>query len=147
MLRYFRWKNIVYFILLGLVLLVERWIVEFGDTRGGGIDFTPFMQVAFLKLTVFLFIVCDLFLHKRSLRIAGMIVQFVFILWSFKYYFYMQGWTDYLQGHVDIPEYETLVPPSVDTFVFLWVCCNVVILYLLIAVGISCLIKKIKVSN
>lgn len=134
-------KYFGYFFLLGLILLCERWTVCFGDS-GGGMDFTVFLQLGIFKLLLLLFVIYDLLLHKPVVRIAAMIIQFAFILWSFAHYFRVMDWTEKLQSKDFSEQYPTLTVQSVDDFVGLWIACNAVILYLLLAVGVSHLIKK-----
>lgn len=141
MMRNMNWKNIVYFILLGLVLWAESWMVCFGDSSGG-MNLTPFIQAGFLLLILLFFIIYDLFLHKPIMRIAAIIMQFIFVLWSFTHYFHVMDWTEKLQSKDFSEQYPTLTTPSVNDFVGLWILCNAVILYLLLAVGVSHIIKK-----
>ena len=70
--------HIIYFLVLGVLLLLLVWIVSPSDT-GGGMDFTPFLQAALLFAGIIAYLIYDLSLHKFNLRISSQFIIFIFL--------------------------------------------------------------------
>lgn len=70
-------SHIIYFLVLGVLLLLLVWIVSPSDT-GGGMDFAPFLQAALLFAGVLAYLIYDLSLHKLNFRISSQFIIFIF---------------------------------------------------------------------
>ena len=134
--------HIIYFFLLGVLLLILRWIVSPFDT-GGAMDFTPFFQTFLLIIGILAYLICDLFLHKLDFRIFSQFILFGFILWSYIHYFRMEELKEYCGGHVE-PPYDSLATPQIANFILLWGVCQGILFYLFLLTGISYLLNRKK---
>ena len=99
--------HIIYFLVLGVLLLLLVWIVSPSDT-GGGMDFAPFLQAALLFAGVLAYLIYDLSLHKLNFRISSQFIIFIFLAWSFRHYFKMQELNKLCSGHPE-PPYDSLM--------------------------------------
>ena len=134
--------HIIYFLVLGVLLLLLVWIVSPSDT-GGGMDFTPFLQAALLFAGVIAYLIYDLSLHKLNLRISSQLIIFIFLAWSFRHYFKMQELNKLCSGHPE-PPYDSLIPPPIDDFIVLWVVCQGILFYLFLLTNVSYMLNRKK---
>ena len=134
--------HIIYFLVLGVLLLLLVWIVSPSDT-GGGMDFTPFLQAALLFAGIIAYLIYDLSLHKFNLRISSQFIIFIFLAWSFRHYFKMQELNKLCSGHPE-PPYDSLIAPPIDDFIVLWVVCQGILFYLFLFTNVSYMLNRKK---
>ena len=84
----------VYFLLFGIIIGILRWTICIVDTNGG-MNFTPFLQAFLLIITLLLFVIWDIVLHKITLRVISTIILLCFNIWSYTYYFKIEELKEY----------------------------------------------------
>ena len=118
----------VYFLLFGIIIGILRWTICIVDTNGG---------------TLLLFVICDIVLHKITLRVISTIILLCFNIWSYTYYFKIEELKEYWNGVRYSPN-DAYLPPDIDNFIFVWLANQVLVFYLLLAIGISHLLQRKK---
>ena len=132
----------VYFLLFGIIVGILRWSICIRDTNGA-MDFTPFLQAFLLKVTLLLFVILDIVLHKIALRAVSIAILLCFNIWSYTYYFKIEALQEYWSGLKYSP-YDAYLPPNIDDFIFVWLANQVLVFYLLLVIGISHLLQRKK---
>ena len=132
----------VYFLLFGIIIGILRWTICIVDSNGG-MNFTPFLQAFLLIIALLLFVIWDIVLHKITLRVISTIILLCFNIWSYTYYFKIEELKEYWDGVRYSPN-DAYLPPNIDNFIFVWLANQVLVLYLLLAIGISHLLQRKK---
>ena len=82
-------------------------------------------------------------LHKIALRVISTIILLCFNIWSYTYYFKIEELKEYWDGVRYSPN-DAYLPPNIDNFIFVWLANQVLVFYLLLAIGISHLLQRKK---
>ena len=77
---------IVYFFIYTSLLIAEKEHLTITPI-GGPMAMPNFFPAVIGMLSLFLYLMCDLLMHKRSYRILALSGQVVFLLWSIYLYF------------------------------------------------------------
>lgn len=115
----------VYFLLFGIIIGILRWTICIVDTNGG-MNFTPFLQAFLLIITLLLFVIWDIVLHKITLRVISTIILLCFNIWSYTYYFKIEELKEYWDGVRYSPN-DAYLPPDIDNFIFVWLANQVLV--------------------
>lgn len=139
---------IIYFFIYTSLLIAEKEHLTI-TPMGGPMAMPNFFPAVIGMLSLFLFLICDLLMHKRSYRILALSGQVVFLLWSIYLYF--------LYRSIDFNLYYGIAEdmflsyrgredryclPGYETFQLVWSVSAGVMLYLLLAILVSYLWKK-----
>lgn len=139
---------IIYFFIYTSLLIAEKEHLTI-TPMGGSMAMPKFFPAVIGMLSLFLFLICDLLMHKRSFRILALSGQIVFLLWSIHLYvryrsidfnlYYGTAENMFLsyRGRED-----RFYLPGYETFQFVWSVSAGVMLYLLLAILVSYLWKK-----
>ena len=134
----------VYFLLFGIIIGILRWTICIVDTNGG-MNFTPFLQAFLLIIALLLFVIWDIVLHKITLRVISTIILLCFNIWSYTYYFKIEELKEQFKIlHDRQKEKVAYLTHNIDNFIFVWLANQVLVLYLLLAIGISHLLQRKK---
>lgn len=106
-------------------------------------EFHSFLQAFLLIIALLLFVIWDIVLHKITLRVISTIILLCFNIWSYTYYFKIEELKEYWDGVRYSPN-DAYLPPNIDNFIFVWLANQVLVLYLLLAIGISHLLQRKK---
>lgn len=132
-------KVILFFISLGITLYMSYYFICVQYGTGPSYDWSMYFIFWFWVLSAVLFILCDLWLHHRIVRLTALGVLALVYLMSFEYYLFCEEY-----GHTIFQCTEKISLPSINDFSFYWSLQGLLVVYLLLAIGVSHLIRRRK---
>lgn len=132
-------KMILFFISLGLVLYLNYFFISVNYGTSPSLTWAYFYNSLALGISSILFILCDVWLHHRKIRLIALGVLALAYVMSFEYYLFCQEY-----GLIIYLYTEKIILPSTHDFSIYWISQGLSAVYLLAAIGVSHLIRRKK---
>lgn len=135
-------KMILFFILLGLTLYTSHVFICVHYGTGPSYDWSIPVYALYWCIYAVLFILSDLWLHHRKARLIALGVLALVYLLSFEYYLFCEEY-----GYLIFQYTDKIILPYSSSFSFYWSLQGSLAGYLLLAMGVSHLLKKKRTFN